>query len=844
MNIHDIQEKINILLSGSERKIVFWYDDDASYQDEIDSIAEGLNNDSKLWKLTGTNNFATKLLLEEQDTETSYLIYAPFARPEDKENTLADIFYYSEHFYSDKLIQLMCDMNIPPECQDIVKKYKKFWNTTNTKKFQELQLDSYTGNSIVMGMLCVLAGEKSCNFEQLLRKVVLSGATTDNSILKKFDNQKLSGEFWKLCEKNYGYVDGNPTLEKFLVTMIVTYMNTQLSGNIPKSWNTFISAKQNDSVIFVKNLMNNVESKEFYDEFAKRVSLELKVENTITTIPLDDIVACDALEAFDQNIISWIIAKIEDSMLDEKISGMTIPEICELRLKTGYHYSKLFEDQYKMLLAAYKVVKEVSLHTYQSSIVAVIDDYVSNTYLIDTYYRKFYYHMDRVGVNADTEKIRDLVENIYTNKYLSDFSYKWNQSLTSELYNTYSGTKEEDFFEAHVKPFMHEGGKEGRVIVIVSDGMRYECARELFENFELDEKCDAKMNHMLSVLPSETTLGMASLLPHKDIVVNENLDITIEGLNCGHSIADRRKILQQFVPKSACYDFDEIMNAKQADIREKFQDKDLVYIYQDQIDARGEKRRTENEVFNACQEAIAEIQSLIRKLTGYISNTRYLITADHGFIYKRAKQEEADKIITDKSVASFKNKRYLLSAEPINDAAMVSRIMTYLSKMNELYVTTPLGTDIIKMAGGGQNYVHGGSSLQEMIVPVIKVNTFKGKKDTGHVNVELSTFNHKVTGIEVKLDFMQMEPVSDILKPRRLLAFFMDGNNRKISFDVPITANIKDKEPKARLITEKFTLKSGNYRCDQEYYLVLTDQDDETQELQRYKFEIDIADML
>ncbi len=85
-----------------------------------------LVGDSKVIKLTGSNSFATKLLLEHQDLTTNYLAYAPFARPEDKENSLVDIFYYSEHFYSDKLIQLMGEMNIPSECQDEVKKYKKF----------------------------------------------------------------------------------------------------------------------------------------------------------------------------------------------------------------------------------------------------------------------------------------------------------------------------------------------------------------------------------------------------------------------------------------------------------------------------------------------------------------------------------------------------------------------------------------------------------------------------------------------------------------------------------------------------------------------------------------------
>ncbi len=283
------------------------------------------------------------------------------------------------------------------------------------------------------------------------------------------------------------------------------------------------------------------------------------------------------------------------------------------------------------------------------------------------------------------------------------------------------------------------------------------------------------------------------------------------------------------------------MQAKKTEIRELFQDKDLVYIYQDQIDQRGEGQRSDNEVFNACREAIDEIQRLIRRLTGYISNTRYLVTADHGFIYKRDRLPESDKIKMENIPAGLQNKRYLLSEEPIQSDALISRCMTYLSKVNRTYVTTPMGADIIKMPGGGQNYVHGGSSLQEMVVPVIKVNTFKGKKDTGLVNVELSSFNRRVTGIEVKLDFMQIDPVSDIVKPRRLQAFFTDAGGAKISFPVPITADIKSADAKDRLIREKFTLKSGRYSRDQEYFLVIADQDDEGCELHKYKFEIDIS---
>lgn len=839
MDLQEIQDKLNTLLQGTERKIVFWYDDDAAYAEDINQIRLDVGNE--LWILTEDNWFETKLTLEERYPKINYVVYAPFARPEDKENHLADIFYYSEHFYSDKLVQLMGDMGIPVECQDEVKRYKKFWSSGNTTKFKNLQTAEYTPLDIDLGIMCVLAGVKTSNFEELVRKMVLAGVG-DNAVMKKMEYYKIDHVFWSMCEKQYGYKDSTPSVQKFLVTMVVTYVDTLADGEMPGDWKGFLSGKQNDAVIFIKNLMNNDETKAFYDDFADRVSGELNAGQLIKKMPLEAVAASDAFELFDQNLISWMIAKMQDTMLDEKISGMTIPEICESRMKSCYHFADKYKMQYRMIFNAYKVIKEVSLHSFRPKLKEVIEDYVNNTFMIDTYYRKFYYCLDHVGMSEEIETIRDMVENIYTNKYLTDFAYKWNQSLTDEVYNTYPDTKQEEFYNSYVRPFMKEDGREGRVIVIISDGMRYECARELLDNLDLDEKCDAKISHMLSVLPSETTLGMASLLPHKEIKVDDNLDIFVDDLHCGNSTAERQKILQSYIPDAACYDFDTVMNAKNAEIKEMFKGKNSVYyIYQNQIDSRGEGMKSENEVFNACQEAIAEIQTLIRRLTGYTSATRYLVTADHGFIYKRDKLVESDKISLDKMQATVKNKRYLLSNDEIKNDAMISRALTYLCKLNHVYVTTPLGADIIKMPGGGQNYVHGGSTLQEMIVPVIKVKTFTGKQDTGMVNVELSSFTNKVTGIEIRLEFMQMEPVSDKLKPRRLVAFFVDEEGNKISYDVPLIASVRDADARQRVMTEKFTLKSGKYSRGKDYFLVLADMDDERKEHHRYKFEIDIA---
>lgn len=846
MEFQEIQDKLNALLSGEHRKVVFWYDDDALYAEEVDQLQLGEN--CRLWKLTENNHFETKLQIEEREPDVNFLVYAPFARPEDQGNHLADTFYYAEHFYSDKLVQISGELNIPVECMDEVKKYKRFWTSGNVIKFRNLGITDYTPDSVDMGILCVLAGVKTTNIEELAKTMFLAGFQ-DNAIMKKMEHYKIEGVFWRFIEKQYGYRDETPALQKFFVTLIVTYTDITAGGDIPKAWKMFLSSRTNDVVIFVKNLMNNADTSAFYNEAVEMAAKELNVENAVKEMSLANVAVCDTFMEFDENLISWMIAKIEDDMLDEKIAGMTIPEIALSRMKPCFHFWEMCENWYQTIYHAYKVVKGISvfvsqkLHTFQPILEDIVRDYAEQTYKIDAHYRKFYYYMDRLGLQRNVERVRDLVENIYINKYLLEYSYRWNDVLTDDAYHTYSGNRQSDFFRDFVKPFMWEDGKEGRVIVIISDGMRYECARELLDNLSLDEKCDAKMDYMLSVLPSETTLGMASLLPHKEVTVDQDLDVKVDGIKCGNEMEARQKVLQRYIPYSACYKFDAVMKAKQSELREMLQDKSVIYIYQNQIDARGEKQELENEVFYACQEAIEEIQVLIRRLTGYVSNTRYLITADHGFIYKRDRLVESDKISMNKAVFSVVNKRYLISLEAVNNDALVSRTLTYMSKMNEVFVSTPMGADIIKSRGGGQNYVHGGSSMQEMLVPVLKVKTFKGKRDAGTVSVELSSFHNRITETVFKLEFMQMEPVADTMKPRSLIAFFVDGEGNKISFDVPIIAKVQDMDARQRRIVERFILKSGQYSRGNEYFLVLVDMENEQKEYRRYKFEIDISGM-
>ena len=222
----------------------------------------------------------------------------------------------------------------------------------------------------------------------------------------------------------------------------------------------------------------------------------------------------------------------------------------------------------------------------------------------------------------------------------------------------------------------------------------------------------------------------------------------------------------------------------------------------------------------------------------YLSAPKFFITADHGFLYKRDKLHEFDKVSYDREICAYSNKRFLLTTKKVNEARNeVQGDGIY----EQPICNDPIGADIFKVAGGGQNYVHGGSSLQEMLIPVIELTTNTRAVAYDYVNLILTSVNRKVTNLITYLDFIQTEKVTDTMKARSLVAYFTAEDGEKISFDVPIVANSREDAPEKRTFHEKFTLKSREYKYGDKYYLVLADAKDEKNILQQYEFMIDIA---
>lgn len=841
MDLQNIQEQLNSEFAKDDTRIIFWFDDKGDYAAEVEELQ--LSN-AKLHRLDGTNWMQSKWLLNESDVEGKYLVYAPFTKPSDEENPLADMYYYSVPYYTDRVSQLSQEIGIEEKLKVHLEDYPLFWKNKNRiEKFKELGIDRYNERRIKIGLLAVLTDIKSPSFEEVIRQVILN---SEKDYMKQIDAMGLTDDFWSLCKTYFEYESNKPNINDLAVSLIITYASTTLKDELPASMMGYILKKKNDAAVFVRNIMDNVLYQNAYEQVAENIDKNLRFtkqirENLLKDVDKDrvdlaDVLACDTFKEIDSIIIDWILEKLNEELLDAQIDGLNLEQIAQRRLTESFHYGKYFVNEYNVMKYAYLMMKSINKVTVTNDASTMIKHYKEENYLIDSYYRWFYYAFDQIVDHDKYMKLRERIENIYANDYLMNTVPKWNEVFTGESVDTLGMIKQQDFYKHYLRPYE---GKD-RVVVIISDAFRYECAKELMQRFEYDAKCEAKMDTMLGVLPSVTSLGMASLLPHETINVDASMGVKINDGACS-DLVSRDKILKATHPDNIAVSFDDIARANKPAIRELLQGKKIIYVYHNQVDARGDKAASENEVFNACSEAIEEIYRLIRKLTGDISATKYFITADHGFLYRRDKIQEFDKVTFSKDVCTYTNKRFLLTTQSVENQGMASRALTYINKLNELYVTTPIGADIFKVAGGGQNYVHGGSSLQEMLIPVVEVKTAKGKQETDFVDVILTTISRKVTNLITFFDFIQAEKVTDVMKGRNLIAYFATESGEKISFEVPIMANCKDEEPEKRTFHEKFTLKSREYKFGDKYYMHLVDANDEKNILHSYEFMIDIA---
>ncbi len=279
------------------------------------------------------------------------------------------------------------------------------------------------------------------------------------------------------------------------------------------------------------------------------------------------------------------------------------------------------------------------------------------------------------------------------------------------------------------------------------------------------------------------------------------------------------------------------MALKGDDCRALVRDHDLIYVYHNRIDATGDKRESEEQVFEAVEDTLRDLIRLIKKLTGAnVSNL--LVTADHGFIYQNRAIEESEfsGVNAEGDHILFRNRRFVIGKGLTKTASLHTFTSGQLGLAGEVEVQVPKSINRLRQKGAGSRFVHGGASLQEVVIPVLKINK-KRRSDVTAVDVEiLRGASSVITSGQLAVTLYQTGPVTDKVQPRVLRAGIYTGTDQLISDSHNLIFDLNSDNPREREMKVRFVFtRAADEANGQEVILRLEEKHSGTSHYKEYK---------
>lgn len=827
------------------RRIIFWKDESREFEESIKDVS--IDN-VKIISLTGSNYFEVKKLLLSDDTSSSYLIYDPLCK-KNEENWLLDIEQYSEIFHADRTSIWISEMGLPQtlEMHKCVKSYKTFFNSQERRfKLAALGGTIDSPGKLHLAVMTVICGLKKIDPADIMQ-AVLCGEMNNQTNKIYADLKKYGADvaFWDMVSRSTGYSeDDESSVEGLAKHILLTAASVTLKPVLLKGLCDIASENQQTYCYsFVSDWINSKDQSKF-KEIAQHIEELTSLPERLKNTEMEDIQEIECFPCIDDCLLSKLMTEINDDIIDlDRISKI----LEKRRIMTWYGD---FEKYYEGVLQIAKMHTFKKEHDSFNTVdpVEIWNKYAESYYLMDKYYRLFHLHFNRSLKSENSElsdlfkQLADKAEGLYSRWFLGQLGEIWSKACEEQLKNygrlinvPYQG----NFYKKWVE------GKNYRVFVIISDALRYGTAVDLEETLS-KKQSEVTLHNCQAVFPTITKFGMAALLPHKELSLSfEKGVLSVMADKQSTDSPNRENILKKADPESIALKYDDIIKMKKAERVEKVKGKNVVYIYHDKIDSVSHSKGS---VFEACDEAVKEISNLIRIIVNEMSGTRILITADHGFIYTYEDLDESDKVnksFTEEECIEY-GRRYAIlknTSEPEN--LMEVKL---LDGKTDYRAFAPRENIRIKMRGSDGNFVHGGTSLQEMMVPVIEYKHLRndssdvrkdpGKYKTEYVSVSLHSIVRSITNKIFSLIFYQKEAVKDNIIEARYSIFLTDEEGERVTDIQKIFADKKDEDPNNRTFKLRFTLISRKYLPTEKYYLVIENK--ETGAVQKEEFQINL----
>ena len=833
-----------------QRRIIFWYDEDQEFADKLDEIV--LEN-ARMVVLTGSNAFAVKKLLNHDDLTSNYLVYSPISYDRQDDNWLLDIELYSEEFRADLISIWMDEMDIlsTPAMRKQVKHYRKYFNAKDRRAriVAQNKIPS-TPAQLHMAVMAAICGLKNPQPNQIIRSVFRAGLDVQNNpTYREFINYGSEDAFWAMVRQGCGFYEEEHDLGRLAIHLLLTASTRTLRSEYLAGLDSFISMPhQAYCYDFISEWLHGEDREQLYD-VARYVEDEAHLNQRFAKLAVDDLVNTECFPCINEVILTKLMTEISNHIIDVDTISATVEK---RRTCAWYEPFENFYDGLLQVANMQRFFKEHSAGFHTADAKGIWKEYTESYYQMDTYYRLFHLSFQKSLETSNIllddlfKHVADKVEGLYSHWFLGGLGNNWSDVCADELEQygkVLEIAKQEDFYRSRIK------NSDTRVFVIISDALRYEVAASLADQLRRETQSKVSLSSMQSIFPSITKFGMAALLPHKELSAEVRNDIlTVFADAQSTASTNRDKVLKNENPSSVALQYKNIIGMKRAERSALVKGMDVVYLYHDTIDDAS--HTSDTSVFPACDKAISELKNLVRIIVNEFGGTRIMITADHGFLYTYSPLTEDDKV--DKTSFNGMDVEYGRRYAIMQKGAAPKYLMPvkFLDGKSEFDGFAPRESIRIKMNGGGLNFVHGGISLQEMVVPVIEYRYLrndsmeykrnKQKYDTKPVTVSLLSANRKISNMIFSLNFYQKDAVGDNREATTYLVYFTDESGKQISDVQKIIADKTSDNGADRTFRCNFNLKSLKYSNTATYYLVIADEQG-LQMPQREQFQIDIA---
>jgi uncharacterized protein (TIGR02687 family) len=773
-----------------DHRIVFWYDADRDMRAEFDAL--DLAGVTKLE--IANNEFGLKHRILRQEPGAKFLLFKDGPEPDMTDNWLLDLQLASAVFKADQAAIWLAELGLPLQFENVVRGHIEFFRAkSRVDALKRLMQASDTQTQMRLRMLAVCAGAEG-GLDTVIEALLGELAHGKDDALRLIERSGLTEFLWTQIGQAYGYKADEPDFEDFAIALFQSSYARALGDE---------GSLNGEALLVFRRWKNNRHWAEAFETLSARYEDLLKIPADLQERDFRTLGSIDHFQEIDRQIIREIVT----AMAAQSVSA---PEVLSwIRERRQSHWYPTYADIYQAIGYATEFQQALAeANLGMTSPAEGVQRYVTSWYRLDQLYRKFVYHMQKSGQASLLADLYASVENRYTNSFVLALNDTWQDQIAGLSEWKIPGfASQTDFYRDQAAEYRR---KDQKVAVIISDALRYEIGEECLRSIRALDRFDAELKPMISALPSYTQLGMAALLPHRELALAEDGsgDVISDGRNT-KGLAAREKILAagREGDSAKALKAEDVMNMRTDEGKALFRDHHIVYVYHNRIDAIGDKLQTEEQLPGAVEDTIEDLTKLVRKLTS-ANFSNILITADHGFLYQHRALDESDFAIADPQGDEilFRNRRFVIGRGLSPTSGMKHFDASGLGLAGGLDVLIPNSINRMRVKGAGSRFVHGGASLQEIVIPVIRVGKQR-ETDVGQVDVQIFvTGRSLISSGQTAVTLYQTDPVSEKMRPRELLAGIYAADDTPISDEHTLMFDFRSENPRERELPLKFLL--------------------------------------